>query len=172
MPSRTARHHVSVVVDDPQWNHIPAFETLAHQSINATLDACDGNIPASEVHLLATSDAVITDLNEQFRDRHEATNVLSWPVSDMVFPDEPADNNPLRFIGDIAIAFDFCQNEATLTGVRLEHHLCHLLVHGCLHLIGYTHDNETSAQMMERLEIQILSSLGVPNPYEYLLADQ
>ena len=50
-------------------------------------------------------------------------------------------------------------------GVAPIHHLQHLVVHGLLHLLGFDHDTEAQAEVMERLEVQILAALGVPDPY-------
>jgi probable rRNA maturation factor len=47
----------------------------------------------------------------------------------------------------------------------MTHHLCHLVVHGTLHLLGYDHDKADDAEIMEAAEREILAGLGVPDPY-------
>ena len=68
-------------------------------------------------------------------------------------------------MGDIAIAFDTCQREADAQGKRFDAHVSHLLVHGFLHLLGYDHISDEDAALMEGLEVEILATLGVADPY-------
>jgi probable rRNA maturation factor len=68
-------------------------------------------------------------------------------------------------LGDVAIAFDTCAREAEALGRPLPHHALHLLVHGTLHLLGFDHEREADALLMEGLESEILRGLGVADPY-------
>ena len=68
--------------------------------------------------------------------------------------------------GDIAIAYDTCAAEALAQGKPFAHHVTHLLVHACLHLLGYDHENDADADVMEQTERQILAGLNIPDPYE------
>ena len=68
-------------------------------------------------------------------------------------------------LGDIAIAYDTCAREAGAQGKAFGHHVTHLLVHGCLHLLGFDHIDETEAAEMEALEVEILGKLGISDPY-------
>ncbi|MEY9267489.1 rRNA maturation RNase YbeY [Bradyrhizobium elkanii] len=70
-----------------------------------------------------------------------------------------------RMLGDIAIAYETTRREADEERKPFDHHLSHLAVHGFLHLIGYDHENDDDAEDMEALEREILSSLGIPDPY-------
>jgi probable rRNA maturation factor len=65
----------------------------------------------------------------------------------------------------VVLAVETLRNEAQEQGVAPVHHLQHLVVHGLLHLLGFDHDTEAQAEVMERLEVQILAALGVPDPY-------
>jgi probable rRNA maturation factor len=96
--------------------------------------------------------------------------VLSWPSRERAarvagavpaLPD-PAEGPEL---GDIAIAYETCDYEAAEAGLPFEHHVTHLLVHGTLHLLGYDHESEEDGDLMERIEVEVLASLGIPNPY-------
>ena len=69
-------------------------------------------------------------------------------------------------LGDIALAFETIQKESLGQKKLFEHHLLHLTVHGILHLLGFDHKQDEDALVMESLEIKILSSLMIPNPYE------
>ena len=70
-----------------------------------------------------------------------------------------------KYLGDIVLALETLQREAAEQDVPFEHHLQHLVVHGLLHLSGLDHQNDSEAERIERLEIKILSRLGVANPY-------
>jgi probable rRNA maturation factor len=68
-------------------------------------------------------------------------------------------------LGDIVIAYETLAGEALAEGKPFLHHLAHLTVHGFLHLLGYDHEDDGQAEEMERLEREILATLGVKNPY-------
>ena len=122
--------------------------------------------------MLGCDDARIAVLNGDFRDKPQATNVLSWPSEDLAaeepggtpYPPEPEDEEP-HHLGDVALAYDTCAREAADRGIALEQHVTHLIVHGVLHLLGYDHMRDSDATLMERLEVEILGNLGLPDPY-------
>lgn len=68
-------------------------------------------------------------------------------------------------LGDVILAFQTVEREATEQGKPLASHLTHLVAHGVLHLLGYDHIDDDEAEIMERLETEILSGLGIPDPY-------
>jgi probable rRNA maturation factor len=68
-------------------------------------------------------------------------------------------------LGDVILACETVGSEAQEQGVLPAHHLQHLVVHGLLHLLGFDHEEPQAAAEMERLEIEILASLGVADPY-------
>ena len=111
------------------------------------------------IALRLTDDADMRGLNSAFRNKDKATNVLSFPSHDAEAMDEPS------FLGNIAIGYETVQREAEADGKTFNDHLVHLLVHGCLHLIGHDHQDKTEAEEMEALEIAILAGLGLANPY-------
>jgi probable rRNA maturation factor len=90
-------------------------------------------------------------LNEQFRKRKKATNVLSFPYG--------------RGSGDIVLCHPVVAREARAQGKTLAAHYAHLAIHGALHLRGYDHMTSEDAQRMEREEIRCLRRLGFENPY-------
>ena len=97
-------------------------------------------------------------LNKTFRDKDYPTNVLSFPA-DIQLPEGPT------ILGDIAICLPVVKREADEQSKRFEQHFAHMVVHGCLHLMGYDHEDEDDADQMEAKEIGILENLGYPNPY-------
>jgi probable rRNA maturation factor len=114
--------------------------------------------PPAEVSLVFTDDAHVRRLNRAYRGKDSATNVLSFPA--------PANNSAFGPpLGDIALAAETVRREASAEGVTLGEHISHLLVHGFLHLVGYDHENEAEAAVMEGLETAILARLGIADPY-------
>jgi probable rRNA maturation factor len=97
-------------------------------------------------------------LNEQFRGSTGATNVLSFPF-------ENESPEPLPLIGDIVICAPVVRKEASDQNKTLNAHWAHMIIHGVLHLLGYDHQNETDANLMESLETEIMQGLGFPPPY-------
>lgn len=97
-------------------------------------------------------------LNKTFRDKDYPTNVLSFPA-DIQLPEGPT------ILGDIAICLPVVKREADEQSKRFNQHFAHMVVHGCLHLMGYDHEDEDDADQMEAKEIGILENLGYPNPY-------
>lgn len=160
---------VETRLDDPRWGDLEGAALRALGAVLAQLDL-DGDF---EVSLLGCDDAAIAALNAEFRAKPTPTNVLSWPAQDRVpdlpggLPLLPDPRDPMDLeLGDLAISYDTCAREAVAQGKDLETHVCHLLVHGILHLMGFDHQIDADAARMEDLEVKILASLGVANPYE------
>lgn len=101
-------------------------------------------------------------LNKQYRGKDKPTNVLSFSAEDELIDPNLVDD---ALLGDIVICPQIVSDEALAQGKPVEHHFAHLLIHGVLHLLGMDHHIENDALTMETTEIQILSSLGIPDPY-------
>ena len=112
----------------------------------------------SIVNLKITDTDEITHLNNIYRDKNKSTNVLSF-INDDVSKD--ITNN----LGDIAICYEYVEKEAKDEGKNLNDHLIHMLVHGLYHILGYDHENNESASVMEAKEINKLKDLNIKNPY-------
>src|SRR5207248_6942435 len=115
----------------------------------------------TELAVVLTDDAGIRALNRAWRGLDKPTNVLSFPA--MSLPDR---SQGPRTLGDIAIAYETARHEADAENKPFKHHLSHLAIHGFLHLIGYDHETDDEAELMEGLERQILAGLGIPDPYQ------
>jgi probable rRNA maturation factor len=98
-------------------------------------------------------------LNERYRGKSAPTNVLS-------FPSELPAELEIPLLGDIVICAPLVAEEASSQGKPAEAHWAHLVIHGVLHLLGHDHQEEAEAVRMEALEVELLASLGFPNPYE------
>ncbi|KZK69376.1 rRNA maturation RNase YbeY [Shewanella baltica] len=98
-------------------------------------------------------------LNSTYRGKDKPTNVLSFP-----FEAPPEIELPL--LGDLVICAAVVENEAREQQKTLEAHWAHMVVHGCLHLLGYDHIEDEEAEEMESLETQLIEGLGFTDPYK------
>lgn len=163
---------VDCLIEDPRWG-ATGLEEWAEDSARAALGATGLSPDGFEISLLACDDARIAELNRAFRGKARPTNVLSWPAQTRA-PAQPGDAPPRPApagpgqqaeLGDIALAYDTCAREAEAARLSLETHGRHLVVHGVLHLLGYDHETDPDALLMERLEVGILAQMGIADPY-------
>ena len=102
-------------------------------------------------------------LNQQYRGKQGATNVLSFPFE---MPDEVKESGDMKLLGDLVICAQVVEEQAQEQGKELFAHWAHMVVHGCLHLTGYDHQASGEAEKMESLETAILKEAGFPAPYK------
>jgi probable rRNA maturation factor len=163
---------VETVIEDARWQAF-GLEALAERAARATLAGLDLPGTGFAISVMGCDDARIAALNADFRGKPVPTNVLSWPSEDRgsevvgAAPELPdaGDADDPESLGDIAIAWETCAREAEAQGKPMANHVTHLLVHGVLHLLGYDHVEDEDALLMEGLEVRILASLGVSDPY-------
>ncbi len=115
-------------------------------------------LPAAVLTIRIVDVAESAMLNQQYRQKSGATNVLSFPA------DLPEEVN-LPLLGDLVICAPLVRIEAAAQGKPVAAHWAHLVIHGTLHLLGYDHLEEAEASQMESLETELLSKLGIANPY-------
>jgi probable rRNA maturation factor len=154
-----------ILIETPDWGKARlGVKTL----VPDVLAAAWKKIPARpkvfpEITVILTGDAEIKVLNRDYRGKNKPTNVLSFPLWDKM-ADMPPVKEPLP-IGDIVISLETLKREALDQKKPLKSHFTHMLVHGFLHLFGYDHMTEEEAETMESLEIAILKTLNIENPY-------
>lgn len=138
--------------------------------------ACSGSVPTEQQIQMWAESALSTvdedcelsirlvdedesaELNETYRAKVGPTNVLSFPF------EAPIEISP-RLLGDLVICTAVVEREASEQGKLIDHHWAHMVVHGCLHLLGYDHIADDEAEIMESLERDILKSLSIEDPY-------
>jgi probable rRNA maturation factor len=113
----------------------------------------------SELTIRLVDEAEGQDLNRTYRQRDYPTNVLSFPA------DVPDDLLDIPLLGDLVICAAVVEREAREQGKAPEAHWAHMVIHGCLHLLGYDHLEDEEAEEMESLERELLAELGYPDPY-------
>jgi probable rRNA maturation factor len=153
-----------VSVDCPAWlSACPDAEELAEAAARAALAGRAGRLI---VGIVLSDDAAQQELNRTYRGKDVPTNVLSFSLADPV-ASRPA-GAPI-LLGDVILAFETVVREAAAQHKPLPDHLRHLVVHGVLHLLGFDHETEADAAVMEAREVEILTGLGVPDPYRDIM---
>lgn len=164
-PSADAREQplwlsLDILHEAGDWSRLGQRDALIEAAGRALAsDARFAAHPPAEACVALSDDETLRMLNAQFRGKDKPTNVLSFPALERFGAASP---QPL---GDIVLAQETLEREAAEQGVTAAHHLQHLVVHGLLHLLGFDHETDADAGEMEGLEIEILASLGIPNPY-------
>ncbi len=157
---------VSVVHDDGVWAGFEATQTLIAGAAEALASHSKfQRSRPSEACLALSSDTAVQVLNATYRHIDKPTNVLSFPASSGL----PSEIEDTHWLGDVVIAEETVTREAAEQGVSVSHHLQHLALHGLLHLLGYDHETDQDAAVMEALEVEILATLGIANPYGQVL---
>ncbi|GJM07594.1 MAG: endoribonuclease YbeY [marine bacterium B5-7] len=117
--------------------------------------AIDSAHASTEITIRLVDKIESEQLNLQYRKQQKPTNVLSFP-----------NESPLQdYLGDLVICAPLMAEEAATQGKSTKAHWAHLVIHGCLHLLGYDHIDTTDAEQMENLEIKLLATLGIDDPY-------
>lgn len=168
---------LDIVIETPLWAQID-LETLATQTCTTALTHLNLPPDLCEITILACDNAAIAALNAAHRNKPTATNVLSWPAAERAattpggtpIPPTPDPDGTLP-LGDIALAYETCAAEAEEAQKPMTQHTTHLILHGLLHLLGYDHETEADAALMEGLEIEILGKMGLDDPYRMSRAD-
>ena len=118
----------------------------------------DQNKDELKVNLKLVSSKEMMKLNEEFREKISDTNVLSFPVAEEI-------QKISGELGDIAISIPYVQTELKSLNRDLDDHMMHLLAHGILHLLGFDHQEDQDADIMEAQEIKYLEFFKIANPY-------
>lgn len=139
--------NASAVQDIPDENEIRLWLQAALQLL-----------PEAVLTIRVVDEDESAALNQQYRQKAGATNVLSFPAD---LPEEVE----LPLLGDLVICAPLVQSEARAQGKPEKAHWAHLVIHGTLHLLGYDHLEEAEAEEMESLESGLLKQLGFADPY-------
>ena len=121
--------------------------------------ALQADVKQAQVSILLVGSEEGRSLNNTYRGKDYATNVLSFALN------EGENIADLPLFGDLVLCTEVVEQEAAEQGIDLMAHYAHLLVHGMLHLQGFDHEDDDEAEIMETLETVILAKLGYPDPY-------
>ncbi len=156
-----AGSQIDIKIDDVRWKRLPEVKAFIRNMLE--MSQGEATTPDNfELSIVLTSDAAVQELNRDYRGKDHPTNVLSFPGYEdaSLLPGQPL------ALGDIILAYETLDNEAKAQGKTFRQHLAHLLIHGFLHLLGYTHETDSDAQLMESMETNIMKRAGFPDPYQ------
>ncbi|TDF42071.1 rRNA maturation RNase YbeY [Alteromonadaceae bacterium M269] len=138
-----------------ETTHLPSLNEIQHWC-NTLLRHQD--LSDKEITIRIVDEEESHSLNKQYRGKDKPTNVLSFPF------DAP-EHVTIDLLGDLVICEPVVLNESKQQEKDVKHHWAHLIIHGCLHLLGYDHINDDEAEEMEAIEIAILAKLSIDDPY-------
>ena len=109
-----------------------------------------------------SNDKEVKAFNSKWKGINKSTNILSFLNNDKVFSFE----NNMLYLGDIIISYDTLLKEVKSRKIDFQDHLSHILIHGILHLKGFTHTKEEDTRLMQNEEKRLLKNLNIKNPYK------
>ena len=145
------QYAVTSTDDDPGSERISSWADAVIQRMG------EGESTEVCIRLVDAEESAV--LNSRFRGQNKPTNVLSFGA-DVSLPESIE-----RYLGDIVICSPVVQQEAGTQNKCLHDHYAHMVVHGMLHLYGFDHADPAEADAMENIEREILSRLGIKDPY-------
>ncbi len=119
-------------------------------------------IQKNGITIRLSNDKDIKKFNLKWKGINRSTNILSFLNNDQFFSIE----NNVKYLGDIIISYDTVLKEVKIKKIDFKDHLSHILIHGILHLKGYTHDKEEDTRIMQNEEKRLLKNLHIKNPYK------
>lgn len=161
---------VSLEIRSPEWDSKKDWEKSIKEILTLSLKEVAPHLSTSEISIVLTNDKEIYEFNKAYRNKDKATNILSFPQQEPFFFKKEQKNKkkqlPPLLLGDLMISYETVNQEAIDQKKIFTDHLTHLLIHGMLHLLGYDHETEAEAQIMESLELKLLRKFSISDPYQ------
>ena len=155
---------IDITIEYDAWSQLDGLESLIKTAAQAAVFEREDEFKnRAELSILLTSDDAIRQLNSTYRGQNKPTNVLSFGGEP-----EARSRNQSFLLGDIVLSYQTINTEAQQQQKNFGNHVSHLIVHGVLHLLGYDHHNDETADDMELVEINILKGIGIENPYSQI----
>ena len=154
-PSVYLADEQDVTIDSHELRQL-VFNTLTHEQYP----------PRVEVTIVLVDEPAMTEYNKRFMDRAGPTDVLSFPLEELVPEKIPTidEKDPPINLGDIVIAPSYVRKQALGRDVGFEDEMALMVVHGMLHLMGWDHEDDAEAEHMEARESDILGTVGRERP--------
>ena len=143
---------ISFNLDNPQWKkEFPEYKTIISDAVKKTFQSENVNDQNNHISIFLTSDNVIKDLNQKYRNKNKATNVLAFPIQESI--------EKKKYIGDLAISLEKIIFESNKYKIKKNKYLSKITIHGILHLLGYDHINDDDYEVMNKKEDRIIEEL-------------
>ena len=143
---------ISFNLDNPQWKkEFPEYKTIISDAVKKTFQSENVNDQNNHISIFLTSDNVIKDLNQKYRNKNKATNVLAFPIQESI--------EQKNYIGDLAISLEKIIFESNKYKIKKNKYLSQITIHGILHLLGYDHINDDDYEVMNKKEDRIIEEL-------------
>ena len=157
-------HNIEIRIEAGKWlEKFSNLQIVCKEAVTAVLAYEKLLNEQIELTIILGNDELVRNLNKHYRDRDYPTNVLAFPTNNLY-------DSPIlpRHLGDVFLAFETCYKELLDDDyiTSFSDHVCHLVIHGVLHLLGYQHEHVVDAERMEMVETNILAKLGVKSPYD------
>ena len=146
------------------------FKKLMEKLLKTTIKLSKCGLKKVRVEVSFVDKKEIKRLNKEFRQIDKETDVLSFPVLDLVpmqkvsikdFMEDFDPETKSLMLGDIIICNDVAKKNAEEYGHSYEREVCYLVVHGCLHLLGYDHMEEEDKKLMRAMEETVLTKYKI-----------
>ena len=134
-------------------------ELIAKLNLAFEVLSDDEDLSDKTINIKIVNNEEMINLNKQFRKKESTTNVLSFTNQDI-------SKSITGNLGDLAINYDFIKKESKEQGKTFDDHIIHMLIHGIYHILGFDHENDKTASIMEEKEITLLNKLNIRNPYK------
>jgi probable rRNA maturation factor len=138
-------------------NDLPTEDQLHTWASMALVTRTEHEEPELTIRIVDEEES--QELNNEYRGKDKPTNVLSFPF------EAPA-HVPIPLLGDLVVCKQVVEREAIEQDKTLTAHWAHMIVHGCLHLLGYDHIEDGEAEEMEGIERVVMNDLGFEDPYK------
>jgi probable rRNA maturation factor len=149
-----------ILLEDQRWAGRMDIDSVVNSVVQTALEVTNVTLnEMAEASFTFADDKRLQELNKIWRKKDSPTNVLSFPAA------EGAALKTSPLLGDVVLAYETIDREASEEGKVFTHHAAHMIAHGFLHLIGFDHENDVQADEMERVETKVLSRLGMPDPW-------
>ena len=153
---------INIIFDDNYGFKESVIKKIIRKTINLTLSELNDDYKKKyEVNILLAQNEQMRKINRKYRKIDKVTNVLSFPQGEIM----SKLGKEKLLLGDIVLSLDKLRNEAENQSKKFNNHLTHIIMHGFMHLLGFDHENEKEAKVMEEKEKDILLKLSIDDPY-------
>ena len=156
---------IDIIVNDEYQGQVsPEYlEKVALATINHVHEVAN-----FQLGIVITGDEEMRELNHRYRGVDATTDVLSFAMQDESSEGSEDDEaiaqfplmaNGIEQLGEVIISLPQASKQAEVRGHRLSKEITILVIHGVLHLLGFDHETDDEAEIMEKYEAEILASM-------------